>query len=100
MLPDFIEVHRRAGTAFDLFPEGERKSIAAKFTALHNLAPEEWDREGVQRRDRPVHLVPVTAEHLAFFSVLPDGRFLIQDFVSQEFLNRYFPAALETAGRS
>jgi len=100
MLPDFIEIHRRAWTKLHQLSEAERDCIAAKFTVLHDLAPKEWRREGVQRLDRPEHLVPITEDLLAFFLELPNGRFLIQDFVRREFLNLYFPAALQMTGQT
>jgi hypothetical protein len=90
MLPDFLGVHRRASTALDALSRAERDSLAAKFTALRGLPVEEWAREGVQQLNAPVHFVRLTANLLVFFSVLPEGRFLIQDFVRQETLDRFF----------
>ena len=92
MLPDFVTVHRRASTAFDVLSEAERDNLAAKFTALHGLPAKGWAQQGVRQTQTkdPWYVVQVTSSLLAFFSVLPDERFLIEDFVRQELLDRYF----------
>ena len=90
MLPDFVAVHRRALTALDVLTPSERECLAAKFMALRNLPAEEWARQGVRQTQPPIHVVRVTNNLLVFFSVLPEDRFLIQDFVRQETLDRFF----------
>jgi hypothetical protein len=93
MLPDFVAVHRRASTALDALLQREHDCLAAKFTALRDLPATEWAKEGVREQNGSVRRVPVTGDLFALFSVLPDHRFLIQDFVRQETLDRFFTAS-------
>jgi hypothetical protein len=95
MLPDFVIVHRRASTALDALSKSERDAIAAMFAALRDLPSKEWAREGVYQPSATIPFVRVTPNLLVFFSVLPDGRFLIQDFVRQETLDRFFATPQE-----
>jgi hypothetical protein len=90
MLPDFVAVHRRALTALDALSPSEHECLAAKFSALQNLPAEEWNRQGVRQAKPPVYVMQVTNNLLVFFSALPENRFLIQDFVRQETLDRFF----------
>ena len=94
MLPDFVTVHRRASTALDALSQRERDCLAAKFTALRDLSAAEWAKEGVREQNGSVRRVRITGDLFALFSVLPDNRFLIQDFVRQETLDRFFTASV------
>jgi hypothetical protein len=95
VLPDFIAVHRRASTALDALSPCERQCLTTKFLALRALPAEEWSRQGVHQVNAPVHYLRVTNNLLVFFSSLPELRFLIQDFVRQETLDRFFTAPQE-----
>ena len=89
LLPDYLSIHRRADPALYSLSPAERESLLAKFAALRNLPPERWAEQGVRklRPDNPLRLVPFTSELLVFFTPQPEGGFLIEDFVSQGFLD-------------
>jgi hypothetical protein len=100
MLPDFVAVHRRASTAFDALSPAERDRVAATFAALRDRPAEEWPREGVHPSNGSVQFVRATPNLLVFFSVRPGGRFLIEDFVRQETLDRFFGTPHEPAAKA
>lgn len=92
-IPGFVDVHPRALAAFQSLPDEERAKVAERFQAIRPLPPERWAHQGVRplKDDPNVYLSPVGPSLLLFFSVTTDG-FLIEDFVRQETLDRFFAA--------
>jgi hypothetical protein len=88
MLPDFVDVHYRASTALDRLTPDQFEAVTVKFTTLRQLPVEDWQREGVRLVKAPVYAVRLARGDLnVFFSPQPQGRFLIEDFASQERLD-------------
>jgi len=98
MAPDFVSIHRRALPAVDLLSEVEREAVWQKFRILHTLPRDRWASEGVRRAsgDPVIYLVNATPSRVVFFSVPADGAFLLEDFVRQEMLDRYFRKPAES----
>jgi hypothetical protein len=100
MLPDFITIHQRALPAFDIISAGERDAVVTKITALRDLPKAQWATEGVHRGKGPVYFMTVGEDLVVFFSVLPDRRFVIEDFVRQETLERFFATSQKSAAQT
>jgi hypothetical protein len=95
VLPDNVTIDRRALLAFDSLTPQEQEAVASKFRALAKAPVEEWGRLGVRQLDHSdwTHFLAVDSSLRVFFSVEAES-FIIQDFVRQETLDRYFrPAA-------
>jgi hypothetical protein len=89
MPPDFITIHNRALAAFDIISGGEREAVVAKLTALRELPRAQWTKEGVRRGKGTVYHMTAGEDLVVFFSVLPDRRFVIEDFARQERLDLF-----------
>ena len=97
MQPEFVRLHRRVVASITTLEPTEREALWRKLTALHNLPPDRWSEEGVTLLpgDDQVYFVPVTDSLRTFISRMPEGGILIEDFVRQEFLDRYFGQSKE-----
>ena len=84
MLPDFVDVHRRALSSVSLLTQTELDAVVAKFNVLHRLPVDQWKSHGVHVSRGSLFVFQPTSDLLTFFSMQEGGRFLVEDVVSRE----------------
>ena len=87
-----ITVHQRADVQVEMLPRPDRRALYRTLAELWVLPKGEWERQDVELIDgrERLYFMPFTAERRAFFSVLPDGTFRVEDCVNQETLDLFF----------
>jgi hypothetical protein len=82
--------HARIEVEDHLSPD-ERAALLGKLRQLHDLPRERWEEQEAYPLQEPLqatYLVPFNDEYSVYFTPQPDGKFHVEDIVSQERLDQ------------
>jgi hypothetical protein len=103
-LPKWVEIDRGAIPAWNTLPDSERKQVIERLEFLRRLPPKNWAEDEARqlKAAEGTYLARVNPSLLLLFLFRAEdgGQFVIENFIRQETLDRYFVPSKAPAARS